>query len=117
MIMSVTSDDEKRQPFPLVPVDDEPGWTSRKHAEEEDRWLEEVPNDPEVPATVRAGDVVRLPDGCLGKVVLVAWVGTMWEAHCDTDRGVECHDDSTLVVLADEESKAAAARLRGPLPT
>jgi hypothetical protein len=116
MMMSVDRDDEKRQPFPLVPVDDEPGWTSRKHADEEDRWLEEVTHDPEEPATARAGDVVRLPDGRLGKVVMVAWLGTVWEAYCDTDRGMECYDDAGLIVLVDEESKAAAAGLRGPLP-
>ena len=116
MMVGVDSDDGERQPFPVVPVEDERGWTSRTHADEEDRWLEEVAHDPEQPATVRAGDGVRLPDGRLGKVVLVAWLGTMWEAHCDTDRGVECHDDATLVVLTDEEAKAAAG-LRGPLPT
>ena len=113
----VPDDDEQPLRFGLDPVDDEPGWTSRQYADEEDRWLEEVAHDPVEPATVRSGDVVRLPDGRLGKVVLVAWLGTMWEAHCDTDRGMECHDDAGLIVLVDEESKAAAAGLRGPLPT
>ena len=85
--------------------------------DEEDRWLQEAANEPEEPSTVRAGDVVRLPDGRLGKVVLVTWLGTMWEAHCDTHRGMECHHDAGLTVLLDEEAKAAARDLRGSLPT
>jgi hypothetical protein len=112
----VPDDDEQPPQFGSVPVDCEPGWSSRRYADDEERWLEEVAHDPEEPATARAGDVVRLPDGRLGKVVMVAWLGTVWEAYCDTDRGMECYDDAGLIVLVDEESKAAAAGLRGPLP-
>jgi len=113
----VPDDDQQPPPSGLVPVDDDRGWTSRRNADEEAWWLENVAHDPDEPAKVKAGDVVRLPDDRVGKVVMVAWLGTTWEAHCDTDRGMECLDDSSLRIAEDDEAKAAAANLRGPLPT
>lgn len=104
---------EQDPPQSEFPPDDKPGWTAEMYDAEEEWWLENVAHDPEGPPTARPGDVVRLADNRLGKVVHVSWIGTLWEAHCDTDRGMECHDDDSLTVLDDEASKAAAAMLRG----
>ena len=76
-----------------------------------DDWWQE----PSGPASTTPGDVVRLRDGRVGKVVEVHWIGRSWEAHCDTDRGMECHLDSEVAVVTDQDSVAAAADLRGPL--